>query len=273
MQGWIKLHRELTKWEWYQDANTMRGFLHVLLMANHKQAKWKGNVIERGQLITSREHLANELGLSIQNVRTSLSKLKKSENLTIKSTKQFTLISVCNYDTYQSSEVQANQQTNQQLTNDQPTTNQQLTTNKNDKNKNNEKNEEEGKNESEEHDEYERARPVPDTKIKSKHRVENIEERFIRMVKRDVTPRRLTFNAKELSALKRIKKPLEEHDMGLLEHFFSQPKAVNFDQTWKRKQEVVTLLNNIDDQLDLAYEYKETESKKYALPKQNHTQF
>jgi hypothetical protein len=112
-----------------------------------------------------------------------------------------------------------------------------------------------------------------DTKTKSKHRVENIEERFIRMVKRDVTPRRLTFNAKELSALKRIKKPLEEHDMELLEHFFSQPKAVNFDQTWKRKQEVVTLLNNIDDQLDLAYEYKETESKKYALPKQKHAQF
>jgi len=134
MQGWVKLHRGFTDFEWYKDANTTRVFLHLLITANHRQAKWQGNVIHRGQLITSRDHLAEDLGLSVQSVRTSLLKLKKSENITIKSTNRFTVISICNYDTYQSKGDDANQPTNQQLTNNQPTINQQSTTNKNDKN-------------------------------------------------------------------------------------------------------------------------------------------
>jgi hypothetical protein len=122
-KGWIKLHRELVDWEYYQDSNTMRVFLHVLISANHKAAKWQGISIERGQFVTSYDHLAKALGLTIQNVRTSISKLKKSENLTVKSTNKFTIISVCNYDTYQSQEEATNNQSNNPLTNDQQTTN------------------------------------------------------------------------------------------------------------------------------------------------------
>tara|TARA_R110000787_G_scaffold282043_1_gene393680 strand:+ start:625 stop:1293 length:669 start_codon:yes stop_codon:yes gene_type:complete len=129
--GWIKLHREFTKFEWYQDANTVRLFLHLLITANHKKAKWQGNTIDRGQLITSHANLANDLGLTIQNVRTSLLKLKKSENLTIKSTSKFTLLSVCNYDTYQSADSDTNTPTNRRLTDDQQTTHKPLTTNNN----------------------------------------------------------------------------------------------------------------------------------------------
>jgi len=138
-QGWIKLHRGFTKFEWYQDANTMRVFLHLLITANHKKAKWQGNTIGRGQLITSHANLAKDLGLTIQNVRTSLLKLKKSENLTIKSTSKFTLLSVCNYDTYQSGDVPTNTPTNKPLTDDQQTANKPLTTNNNVKNKKEEK--------------------------------------------------------------------------------------------------------------------------------------
>ena len=139
--GWIKLHRDFTKFEWYQDANTVRLFLHLLITANHKKAKWQGNSIDRGQLITSHGNLANDLGLTIQNVRTSLLKLKKSENLTIKSTSKFTLLSVCNYDTYQSADSDTNTPTNRRSTDDQQTTHNQLTTNKNVKNEKNEKEE------------------------------------------------------------------------------------------------------------------------------------
>ena len=138
-QGWIKLHRGFTKFEWYQDANTMRVFLHLLITANHKEAKWQGNVIGRGQLITSHANLANDLGLTIQNVRTSLLKLKKSENLTIKSTSKFTLLSVCNYDTYQSEDYATNTPINRRVTDEQQSSNNQVTTNKNDKNKKEEK--------------------------------------------------------------------------------------------------------------------------------------
>jgi len=139
MQGWIKLHRGFKDFEWYQDASTVRVFLHLLITANHKEAKWQGNVIRRGQLIASHASLAKDLGLTIQNVRTSLSKLKKSENLTIKSTSKFTMISICNYGTYQSEDMPTNTPANKPSTNHQQTTNNQLTINKNDKNKKNEK--------------------------------------------------------------------------------------------------------------------------------------
>ncbi len=119
-QGWIKLHRGFTKFEWYQDANTMRVFLHLLITANHKKAKWQGNTIGRGQLITSHANLAKDLGLTIQKVRTSLSKLENSENVTVKSTSKFTLLSVCNYDTYQSENSATNTPFNQPPTTQQP---------------------------------------------------------------------------------------------------------------------------------------------------------
>lgn len=134
--GWIKLHRSFLEWEWYDDHNTTRVFITCLLMANHKDKKYKGKVIKRGSFITGRELFASQVGLSVQKTRTSLNRLKLTNEITIKTSAQGTLIQVNNYHKYQ----QNNQQNNQQLTNDQPATNQQLTTNKNDKNIKNDKN-------------------------------------------------------------------------------------------------------------------------------------
>ena len=43
--GWIKLHRKFKEWEWYQDENTKSVFIHLLLDANHKDKKWRGNTL------------------------------------------------------------------------------------------------------------------------------------------------------------------------------------------------------------------------------------
>jgi len=51
--GWIKLHRKLLDWEWYDDVNTTRVFLHLLMVANHKDNNWRGITIKRGQKLTS----------------------------------------------------------------------------------------------------------------------------------------------------------------------------------------------------------------------------
>ena len=78
-QGYIKLFRKFEDWEWYKDTNTKSLFLHLLLSANHKDSKWQGIEIKRGQLITSIQHLVDELGndYTKQKIRTSLEKLKK----------------------------------------------------------------------------------------------------------------------------------------------------------------------------------------------------
>ena len=139
MEGWISLHRKMVTWEWYNDPNTLRLFLHCLLKANHTDKKWRGIDIERGSFVTSYGKLSKELELSVQNIRTSIANLKLTGELTSKSTSKNTVIKVVNYGLHQT----ANKQTNKQVTSNQQATNIQLTTDKNDKNNknvNNEKN-------------------------------------------------------------------------------------------------------------------------------------
>lgn len=125
-KGWIKLHRSLLDWEWYDDNNTKILFLHLLLKANHKDKSYRGKVIKKGCLLTGRQLLSMETGLSIMQVRTSLSKLKSTNEITIKSSSQGTEIQINNYKDYQ--------EVTSELTDEQPTSNQRVTTNKNVKN-------------------------------------------------------------------------------------------------------------------------------------------
>ena len=113
MQGFIKLHRQITEWEWYSNINVCRLFIHCLLKANHKDNKWQGIVIERGSFITSIENLAFETGLSGQQIRTALNKLKSTGEITSKTTNRYSVISIKNWDMYQVD----NKQDNKQITN------------------------------------------------------------------------------------------------------------------------------------------------------------
>lgn len=104
MEGWIKIHRGLLDWEWYSDTNCVRMALHLLLMANFQTKRWRGITVERGQLVTSRSILARETGLSEREVRTAISKLEKSDFLTSRATNGYSVVTICNYEKYQSSE-------------------------------------------------------------------------------------------------------------------------------------------------------------------------
>lgn len=100
-KGWVSLYRKFTNWHWYKNANVKSVFIHLLLNANHKNETWKNITILRGQILTSREHLANDLGLSVQQVRTCLSKLESTNEIKIETTNRYTLITIINYDKYQ----------------------------------------------------------------------------------------------------------------------------------------------------------------------------
>lgn len=123
MSGWIKIHRKILEWEWYDDANTFRLFMHLILKANHKDKNYRGQLIKKGSLLTGRELLSQETGLSIQQIRTCLTRLKSTNEITINSSRQGTIIQIVKYESYQ---VATNE-----LTTNQPTSNQQVTTNKN----------------------------------------------------------------------------------------------------------------------------------------------
>lgn len=102
---YIRLFRKMVNWEWYTDVNTKVLFLHCLLRANWKSGSWKGIQYERGQFITSLNTLATETGLSIKMVRTALSHLIMTGEVTSegqgKGKAQYRIITVLNYDSYQ----------------------------------------------------------------------------------------------------------------------------------------------------------------------------
>lgn len=133
--GWIKLHRKILDWEWFTSPSTLQLFIYLLLRANKEDKKWRGILIKRGQLVTSVATISEETKLSTQQVRTSLNRLKSTNEITSKTTNRFTLVTVCKYESYQLYE-EAEQQTKQQAlqqTNNKQITNkqQQLKNNKN----------------------------------------------------------------------------------------------------------------------------------------------
>lgn len=101
MEGFITLHRKLLEWEWYDHTNTKVLFIHCLLKANHKPAKWRGFDIKRGEFITSISNLSRETGLTVKQVRIALDNLVNTGELGKQSTSSNTTISVLKYDNYQ----------------------------------------------------------------------------------------------------------------------------------------------------------------------------
>lgn len=134
--GWVKLHRKILNWEWWDDHNTTRLFFTILFLCNFEDKKWRGIEIKRGEFISSYAKLAKTAGLSIRSTRTSISKLKSTSELTIKTTNKYSLFKANNYNEYQQNDKQdVSQATNKRQTNDKQTT-----TTKKDKNIKNDKN-------------------------------------------------------------------------------------------------------------------------------------
>ncbi len=134
MEGYIKLYRQIMKWEWYDDANTFRLFIHLLLKANYEDAQWRGLAIKRGQLFTSIGHLSHELKISNKAIRIALDKLIKTKEVASKGASNGTMITICKYDSYQSS-FNAEGQTKGQTRGERGATNNNNNNNKEKKNK------------------------------------------------------------------------------------------------------------------------------------------
>jgi len=136
-QGWIKLHRKFLEWEWANMPEMVSIFIHLLLRANYEDGKWRGISIKRGQFITGRNTLSKTTGLSVQSVRTCLERLKSTNEITIKSTNKFSIITILKFDDYQQDERKSTNKITNNPTNEQPATNQQSTTNNNSNNNKN----------------------------------------------------------------------------------------------------------------------------------------
>lgn len=99
--GWINLHRKILEWEWYSDVNTFRLFVHMLLKANWREGKFKGTTVPRGSFVSSIAKLAEETGLTKDEIRTAILHLVNTKEITKQSTNKYTVFTVIKYNLYQ----------------------------------------------------------------------------------------------------------------------------------------------------------------------------
>ena len=121
---YIKLHRKLIEWEWYDNANTMRLFIHCLLKANWKSGSWHGIEYQPGQFITSLETLVKETGLTTQQVRTALNHLISTGEVTSSQQGKCRVITINKWSDYQGN----NKEDNKKVTRKQQGCNKVVTT-------------------------------------------------------------------------------------------------------------------------------------------------
>ena len=135
----IKIDRNILRWRWWQKSKTLHVFLFLLLNANIADHEFENDMIHRGEVVTSLGSIVKSTGLTIREVRTAISTLKKTGEVTSRANNRYQVFTIVNYDKYQD-----NRQTERQATgqaSDKQTTSkrQQYKNNKNDKNEKNKK--------------------------------------------------------------------------------------------------------------------------------------
>lgn len=121
-QSWFKIYRKIIDWEWFSCPYTLKVFIYLLSVANYKKKNWRGLELQPGDVITGRKQLALSLDMSEQKIRTILERLKSTNEITIKTSPQGSVIHIVRYAMYQ---ISTNESTNEQPTNNQQTTNEQ----------------------------------------------------------------------------------------------------------------------------------------------------
>lgn len=100
--GFIKLRRDIQEWEWYGEPIMVAFWIHLLINANWEDKEWRGEQVQRGQLITSLSNLSTETGLSVKQVRIALARLEKGKQIVSVGASKWTKITICDYDNYMS---------------------------------------------------------------------------------------------------------------------------------------------------------------------------
>lgn len=102
--SYVRLMRKITEWEWYKDSAVKDFFLHCIIKAYWRDDRKRSGVeIRRGQFDTTQKQLSEETGLSSKQIRRAIDVLTKSGEISTKVVwRKFTLITVNNYDLYQS---------------------------------------------------------------------------------------------------------------------------------------------------------------------------
>lgn len=102
--SWVKLHRSLLQWEWYDDTNALRLLIHLLVSVNYEDKKWRGMLIPAGSMVFSWDTLSTQLGLSVKQCRVAMEKLENSGEVARKRATKGQLVSLTKWEKLQNNE-------------------------------------------------------------------------------------------------------------------------------------------------------------------------
>lgn len=75
--------------------------MFLLINANFKSERFEKIIVERGQYIFSYDGLSRDCGMPLQTLRTTLKDLVETNQITIKSTRRWSLLTISEYDSWQ----------------------------------------------------------------------------------------------------------------------------------------------------------------------------
>lgn len=127
--GYMKLFRKISEWEWYDDPVTFKVFLHFLITARWQDGSWHGIEIKRGEVLESLPSIAQKNGLTVQNVRTAIQHLLNTNSITIRKDGRCHVYRVSEYEKYQGQH-DYQQESNRELTENQQESNREVTAHK-----------------------------------------------------------------------------------------------------------------------------------------------
>lgn len=131
--GFITLHRKIKDSVIWTDSQAVHLWIHILLKANHSDNEFIQNgkliSVKRGQFVTGRLRLSEETGINGSKIQRLLKLFEELKMIEQQTNSKSRLISITNYDYYQSGEHQEN---SKRTANEH-----QMNTNNNDNNDNN----------------------------------------------------------------------------------------------------------------------------------------
>lgn len=112
-KGYIKLYRDIQDhWIWQEEYSMAQAWLDLILMANHKNRKIPFNdtirTIKRGQHLTSVRKLSARWGWGMNKTERFLKLLEADDMIRKESDRSGTLLTIVNYEVYQSSDTPSN---------------------------------------------------------------------------------------------------------------------------------------------------------------------
>ncbi|WP_339743366.1 hypothetical protein [uncultured Rubinisphaera sp.] len=113
--GWVKIHRKLLDSETIHDDWLCRLWIVCLLKANSKPGRFKGQAIEKGSFAFSYRVLSEYLGVSKNRLKRGLKKLENAGQISLKAGRDFSVVTLCNWETYQSREIESGTPTDTQV--------------------------------------------------------------------------------------------------------------------------------------------------------------